>query len=122
MAVVGMPDGRSVYFKREVGWMNHDIWVISPSSDLCQIPNPKTDYRFKELGGPQTIPYKIDGNRLILVLTGPRPDPPEGGPFPVDIVWNEVHTVDFREIERDPAKLGLTVLRLPIDQSLKCRP
>ena len=119
MTTIVMPDGTKVYFKREVGWLDHDLWVVSPSNDLCHMPNPDTDYRFRQMG-PIDPFYKVEGNSLLLFIRGSAAESPKSGSFPINIIQKEVDPLDYLQLKKDPGKLGLKELDVRIDENLKC--
>jgi|SRR6185503_245081 len=116
--MIAMPNGQKVYFKREVGF-DHDLWVISPSNDVCHMPNPDTDYRFRQMGPIDPL-YRIEGDTLLLYIRGVAAGAPKSGQFPTRIIQNEVDPLDYLKMERDLEKLGLTRLEVQIDKSLTC--
>jgi len=118
IVTITVPDGRKVYFKREVGFLDHDVWVISPSADLCNIPNEDTDYRFPTLD-PRIL-YRIEGNSLLLYV-GNAAVAPKSGSFPIDIVQKEVDPLEYLEMAKRLGDLSLTRMQIPIDENLKCR-
>jgi hypothetical protein len=107
-----------VYFKREVSGQNYDVLVLSPSKDHCGQPNPKSDYIFQ--GGSSGIYYKIEDGTLTLFLTIAA-TPPESGTFPIRIVQNKMHPLDFVDLKKNYQNLGLKRLEVKIDKMLKCR-
>jgi hypothetical protein len=109
---------QEVYFKREVRGLNYDVLVLSPSSDHCEKPNPKSDYIFR--GGPAEIYYKIEDGALTLFLTI-EATPPESGSFPIKIVQNKVHPLDFVDLKKNYENRGLKRLDVKIDKMLKCK-
>jgi len=109
---------QEVYFKREVRGQNYDVLVLSPSKDHCGGPNPKSDYTF--LGGPSGIYYKIENGTLTLFLTIAA-IPPESGGFPIRVVQNKMHPLDFVDLKKNYQSLGLKRLEVKIDGMLKCK-
>jgi hypothetical protein len=109
---------QEVYFKREVSGQNYDVLVLSPSKDHCGQPNPKSDYIFQ--GGPSGIYYKIEDGTLTLFSTIAA-TPPESGNFPIRVVQNEMHPLDFVDLKKNYQNLGLKRLEVKIDKMLKCR-
>lgn len=116
--MIAMPNGKKVYFKREVGF-DHDVWVISPTSDVCHIPNADIDYRFRQMGPIDPL-YKIEGDTLFLYIRGTVAGAPKSGQFPISIIQKEVDPLDYLKMESDLGKLGLTRLEVRIDDSLTC--
>jgi hypothetical protein len=110
---------QEVFFKREVRGQNYDALVLSPSKDLCSEPNPRSDYIFKSQG-PHRIYYKVEDGTLILFLTIAAPLLEEGA-FPIRVVQNKMHTLEFEELQKNYRKLGLVELKVEIDRGLKCR-
>ena len=109
---------QEVYFKREVRGQNYDVLVLSASKDHCERPNPKFDYIFR--GGPSRIYYKTEDGTLILFLTIAAISP-ESGSFPITVVQNEMHPLDFVDLEKNHQNLGLQRLEVKIDKRLKCK-
>jgi hypothetical protein len=116
--MIAMPDGQKVYFKREVGF-DHDLWVISPSDDVCHMPNADTDYWFHQMGPIDPL-YKIKGDTILLYIRGVAAAAPKGGQFPTRIIQKEVDPLDYLKMESDLEKLGLTRLEVRIDESITC--
>jgi hypothetical protein len=116
---ISMSGGQDVYFKREVGWRDHDVWVISPNSGLCKMPDQETDLPFSS-DGPIDPLYKIDGDTLFLFVRGSAAHLPNKEGFPVNVVQKEVDPLDYTRMEKDMDKLGLRRLEVPIDASLRC--
>ncbi len=112
-------DDQDVFFKREIRGQNYDVLVLSPSIDHCGNPNPKSDYIFRGQGPPR-IYYKIESGALILYLTIAA-TAPESGDFPIRIVQNEMHPLDFVDVEKNYHNLGLKRLEVKIDEALKCK-
>lgn len=109
---------QEVYFKREVRGQNYDVLVLSPSKDHCGEPDPKSDYIFQ--GGPSGIYYKVENGTLTLFLTIAA-IPPESGSFPIKVVQNKAHPLDFVDIKKNYQNLGLQRLDVKIDKRLKCK-
>ena len=116
IVMIAMPNGQIVYFKREVGF-DHDLWVISPNSGVCDMPNADTDYRFHQMGPIDPL-YKIEGNTLYLFIRGVAASAPNNGQFPITIIQKEVNPIDYLKMESDLGRLGLTSLEVRIDESL----
>lgn len=110
-------ESQEIFFKREASGLNYDVLVISPSDDLCEIPNPKTDYVFRSTG--VTVYYKVENDSLIL-FTNQTATPPEGGQFPIKIEQKGLNTLEAEEIKKKAEELGLRSLDVPFDDRLKC--
>lgn len=106
-----------IFFKRQASALNHDDTVISPSDDLCNIPNPKTDYVFQG-APPAPLFYKIEKGVLILFVSTAA-TPPESGKFPVKIVQNEPNPLEMIKLTEAPEK-DMKRLELPLNNHLKC--
>jgi len=115
---VKMPDGQSVYFKREVRGPSYDLMVISSNNKYCNMPDNKLDYIYNVLG-PTELYYKIEGYTLILYGRFAA-DPPETMPFPVTIIQKEFEPLDFLKLKQHVGELGLTRLVVDTDEKLKC--
>jgi hypothetical protein len=110
---------REVYFKREVRGLSYDALVISPSSSFCKMPDPRSDYIFREQG-PVRLYYKVDNNTLVLYGTGSA-TPPEARNFPVNVVQHELTVLEFDQLDKDAARLGLLALEISVDKRSQCK-
>ena len=110
---------REVYFKREARGLSYEALVISPNDSFCGMPDPKSDYIFREQG-PLRLYYKVDNNALVLYGTS-NATQPEAKNFPVNVVQHELTVLEFDRLERDAARLGFLSLEISMKESKRCK-
>src|SRR6266446_246048 len=70
-----LPNGKAIYFKREVRGLlgNYDVVAISPNSDPCASVNDDTDYCI--CFDRQYVYYKLEGDTLHFYYATPNHTP-----------------------------------------------
>jgi hypothetical protein len=109
---------QEIFFKRKASGLNRDVTVISPRGDLCNTPNSKTDYIFRESNATPVF-YRIENGALILFVSIAA-TPPESAQFPVKVVQRELNPLELLELEESSQKRGVKRLDMPFDSRLKC--
>ena len=114
-----LPNGKAIYFKREVRGLvgNYDVIAISPNGDPCVSFNRDTDYGLRSDG--QSVYYKLEGDTLHFYYATPT-GTPKSGVFPVKVVNHEIDIMKVEEFKRMYPKDGITRLDLPVDDAHKC--
>lgn len=110
---------QEVYFKREARGLSYDALVISTSDSFCGMPDPQSDYIFREQG-PLRLYYKVDNNSLIIYARS-RAIQPEVKKFLVNIVQKELTVLEFDRLEKDATRLGLFLLEISMKESKQCK-
>ena len=118
IARLDLPNGKAIYFKREVRGINgnYDVVAISENGDPCVSFNPDTDYCICYWS---PVYYKLEGDTLHLYY-GTANHSPAKHAFPVKVVNHETHSIESDELKRKYAELGLTRLNLTVDGTKKC--
>ena len=119
IAKLDLPNGRTVFFKREVRGINgnYDVVAISSNGDACVSVNKDTDYCI--CSGSESIYYKLEGDTLHLYYATANHAPAKQ--FPIKVVNHEVHPMDAAKFMGTYGGLGITRLDLAIDHTKKCR-
>jgi hypothetical protein len=113
-----LPNGKTVYFKREVRGINgnYDVVAISPNSDPCASVNDDTDYCI--CAWREFVYYKLDGDTLHLYYA--TTDHVPAKPFPIKVVNHEINVMKLDEFKRSYAAQGITRLDLVVDGTKRC--
>jgi len=119
VAKLDLPDGQSIFFKREVRGINgnYDVVAISPNDDPCVGVNDDTDYCI--CSWREYVYYKLEGDTLHLYYAAGNHAPAKH-PFPIKVVNHEVHPMDAEEFKRKYAAMGITRLDLAVDHAHTC--
>ena len=114
-----LPNGKAIYFKREVRGItgNYDVVAISPNGDPCASVNDDTDYCI--CSWREYVYYKLDGDTLHLYYAT-ADHAPTKTVFPIKVVNHEINIMKVDEFKRTYAKDGITRLDLPVDDAHKC--
>ena len=113
-----LPNGKTIYFKREVRGINgdYDVVAISPNSDPCASVNNDTDYCI--CSWREFVYYKLDGDTLHLYYSTADHIPTK--PFPIKVVNHEINIVKVDEFKRDYLSQGITRLDMVVDGTKRC--
>jgi len=117
---IKLPDGQTIYFKREVRGItgNYDVIAVSANSDPCASCDPKTDYCLAAMG-PEAVYYKIEAETLHLFAHGGI-NSPEKFPLPIKIEIHDISSVPAQdEFKRKMSRDG--VKKLPLTATDKCK-
>jgi hypothetical protein len=119
IAKLDLPDGKAIYFKREVRGINgnYDVVAISLNGDPCVSFNNDTDYCI--CSWHEYVYYKLDGDTLHLYYATANRAPAKQA-FPVKVINHEVHPMGAEEFKRKYAEMGITRLDLAVDHTKKC--
>lgn len=119
LAKLELPNGRAIFFKREVRGINgnYDVVAISPNADPCVSVNDDTDYCI--CSWREYIYYKLEGETLHLYYATADHSPAKHE-FPVRVVNHEIHPKDAEQFKRTYSERGITRLDLAIDRTKKC--
>jgi hypothetical protein len=114
-----LPNGKAIYFKREVRGLlgNYDVVAISPNGDPCASVNSDNDYCI--CSDREYVYYKLDGDTLHLYYATANSAPKKNN-FPLKVVNHDINIMRVDEFKRTYAKDGITRLELPVDDTKKC--
>jgi hypothetical protein len=118
IAKLELPNGKAIYFKREVRGINgnYDVVAISPNSDPCTSVDSDCDYCICYLR--EFVYYKLEGDTLHLYYATAG-DPPAKN-FPVKVVNHEINIMKVEEFKRNYSSQGITRLELVVDGTKRC--
>ena len=121
MVKIDISDGQKIYVKRRITGIggDHDIISISPSENACSGPNSVSDYVYPDsIHG--TLLYKVENGSLVLYDTVDARNPTIGH-FPIDVIQRQLTTLDYLKMKEHPEEFGLTLLEVPIDETIRCK-
>jgi hypothetical protein len=111
-----LPNGQTIYFKREVRGINgnYDVVAISANGDPCTSMNRDNDYAINDC---PSVYYKLEGNTLHLYFWTASGSPTKP---PVQLVNHEINNMDFDAFKRSYLSQGITRLDLVVDGTKRC--
>src|SRR6266478_1323246 len=93
------------------------LWLSLRMGDPCASVNPDTDYCI--CSDREYVYYKLDRDTLHLYYATADSAPKKNN-FPLKVVNHDINIMKVDEFKRTYAKVGITRLEFPVDDTKKC--